>query len=312
MVLERRLESRHSNLTRGSRFARLPPMFEEWASLYDSVYAAKGKDYAAEAEYLQRWMAPTPSVHVSAQTTSDRARGELPTARRALGDVTVGQRERGWGHTHLIPGVAEPDLPALLDVACGTGEHLAQLSREFQLFGVDSSPEMLSVARHKLPGASLFLSDMTSFELGRTFSVVTCLFSSIGYLRSVSMLERAVERMSSHLAEDGVLLIEPPIPPERLDPPETISLRFRHGSAQWEREASARTEGERLHIRFTYRVVGDEPSSADVAPTEIVDNQTIRLFSGHQIATAMERAGLEVEHDSRGPTGLGLWIGRKP
>ncbi|MEZ4650921.1 MAG: class I SAM-dependent methyltransferase [Candidatus Eisenbacteria bacterium] len=338
--LTRRLESGHSNLTGDAWFARLPAMFEEWASLYDSVYAAKGKDYAAEAEYLQRWMGPSASVRVSAQATSERARGELPSARRTLSEVAGDSAGPDRHHTHIVPGLDEPQLPALLDVACGTGEHLSQLSGRFQLFGVDSSPEMLAVARHKLPGASLFLSNMTSFELGRSFDAITCLFSSIGYLRSVSMLERAIERMASHLSDDGVLLVEPPIAPERLAPPETTRFHFRHGGTRWERESSARVEGEFLRLRFTYRIVGHEPlagaesfaghepvveigpvaagsagasqAAGSASPVEIVDEQAMRLFSDSEIARAMEKAGLDVEHDSRGPTGIGLWIGRKP
>lgn len=341
-------------------------MFEDWASLYDSVYAAKGKDYGEEVRYLLRWMGPSPAVRISAVVADERARGESPSARRSLGTVAPEPHSGGSPFaTHFVTGMAEPELPSILDVACGTGEHLRHLARRFRLFGVDSSAEMLAVARQKLPGSSLFLSDMTSFDLGRKFDVVTCLFSSIGYLPHVPALVRAIQKMADHLGNDGVLLIEPPIPPERLQPPQATTLAFVHGGLAWERETDASSDGERLHIRFAYRVVGElRPSRDRVAPPflsgmetpalserpfggadtspsrsvhsprrhlgvpspsraisgdgnsepsvsiEIVDEQSIRLFRGEEIVDAMERSGLEVEYDSRGPSGLGLYVGR--
>lgn len=39
----------------------------------------------------------------------------------------------------------------LLDVGCGTGEHLRYLRAFYQVEGVDASAEMLQVAQRKLP-----------------------------------------------------------------------------------------------------------------------------------------------------------------
>jgi ubiquinone/menaquinone biosynthesis C-methylase UbiE len=91
----------------------------------------------------------------------------------------------------------------LLDVACGTGAHLAHLRRNFEVEGLDLSPLMLEAARGKLPGVAFHEADMTDFELGRRFDVVTCLFSSIGYAVTEDALFRAVGCMARHLAPDG-------------------------------------------------------------------------------------------------------------
>ncbi len=50
---------------------------------------------------------------------------------------------------------------------------------------------------------------MLDFELGKQFDVVTCLFSSIGYVQTVPNLRRAIQNMSDHLKPGGVLMIEP-------------------------------------------------------------------------------------------------------
>ncbi len=39
----------------------------------------------------------------------------------------------------------------ILDVSCGTGQLLQKLSRKAKLYGVDLSPEMVKIARKKLP-----------------------------------------------------------------------------------------------------------------------------------------------------------------
>ena len=71
------------------------------------------------------------------------------------------------------------------------------------------TPEMLEVARARHPEITFHQGDMRTFDLGRRFDVVTCLFSSIGYLRSPSDLRAAVINMARHLQPGGVLIIEP-------------------------------------------------------------------------------------------------------
>ena len=97
----------------------------------------------------------------------------------------------------------------LLDVACGTGEHLKYLRSLYDVAGVDFSPAMLKEARRKLPGTVLARGKMLSFHLRRKFDVVLCLFSSIGYVQNYAKLRQALRNFSRHLVSGGVLLIEP-------------------------------------------------------------------------------------------------------
>jgi SAM-dependent methyltransferase len=74
-----------------------------------------------------------------------------------------------------------PAATSVLDVACGTGRHLELLRASFSdLAGVDLEPGLLDVARTRLSGVSLTHGDMRTFDLGRYFDAVTCLFSSVG------------------------------------------------------------------------------------------------------------------------------------
>jgi SAM-dependent methyltransferase len=193
---------------------------------------------------------------------------------------------------------------SLLDVACGTGEHVRFLRQELEVAGVDRSDAMLRVARRKLPGVRLERADMTTLRLGRRFDLVTCLFSSVGYLDGDAALREAIRRMAGHLEPGGLLLVEPALTPERLQPPRTSTLDFEWGGARVRRTTTARHEGDVLRIRFEYRI--DQGHRA----ARLVEEHPIRLFTDDGYRSALGAAGLEVDHDPHGLTGLGLYLGR--
>jgi SAM-dependent methyltransferase len=75
---------------------------------------------------------------------------------------------------------AAPAAGTILDVACGTGEHARFLKDHYSVDGVDINENYLRAARQKNPAGNYIRADMTDFDLGRTYDVVTCLFSAIG------------------------------------------------------------------------------------------------------------------------------------
>jgi SAM-dependent methyltransferase len=62
----------------------------------------------------------------------------------------------------------------LLDVACGTGQHLQHLKEHFETEGLDLDPGLLAVARRRLPELRFTHADMVEFDLGRRFDAVVC------------------------------------------------------------------------------------------------------------------------------------------
>ena len=115
---------------------------------------------------------------------------------------------------HEIIESRAPAAATLLDVACGTGHHLEHLRAWYSVEGVDIEPSLLEVARGRLPGVPLHMGDMRHFNLGRQFDVITCLFSSIGYMQTPVDLLHALVNMAGHLAEGGVLIVEPWLSPD--------------------------------------------------------------------------------------------------
>lgn len=97
----------------------------------------------------------------------------------------------------------------LLDLACGTGAHLAHLRATFAVEGADLMPAMIAAARARLPDVPLHVGDLRSLDLGRRFDVVTCLFSSIGYCLEEDDLRAAWRTIARHLAPGGLAIVEP-------------------------------------------------------------------------------------------------------
>jgi ubiquinone/menaquinone biosynthesis C-methylase UbiE len=141
-----------------------------------------------------------------------------------------------------------------LDVACGTGRHLEFLRRQYSVVGVDRSPQMLRVARKRLPGVRLVRGDMRSFRLGARFDVLSCLFSAIGHLTSEDDLRRTFENFSDHLEPGGVMIVEPWIDPADFVPGTIHAVTYRTPELIVVRVAFSARRGNRTRIRYHYLV----------------------------------------------------------
>jgi len=97
---------------------------------------------------------------------------------------------------------------SLLELGCGTGSLLARLAFPPDLVGLDRSPEMLAIAARKVPGATLVEGDMTSFDLGRRFDVVACIFDSINHLTELRSWDLLLDCVHGHLVDGGLFICD--------------------------------------------------------------------------------------------------------
>jgi SAM-dependent methyltransferase len=144
--------------------------YKEFASIYDSVFMALGKDYQTEAEKIN----------------------------------------------DLIFEFKRSANNNLLDLGCGTGEHIKYLRNRYEIIGMDNSKEMLAVAQIKNPNVSFFEANMLDFNIQIEFDVIICLFSAIGYLLSRRKLEKVINNVNFHLKSGGVFLVEPWYSPDEI------------------------------------------------------------------------------------------------
>ena len=198
-----------------------------------------------------------------------------------------------------------PNAQTLLDVACGTGKHLEHLSKQFDCTGVDIDTEMLGIARERVPGVPLHSGDMCEFDLNTKFDAVVCLFSSIGYTKSVERMEQAIVNMASHVNSEGVLLVEPWITPEAWLVGHIDSETYETDEFIITRMMVAEpVERGRLVLEY---MIGDSSGISRVTETH-----EMGWFTHDEYVSAFKKAGLAVDHDIQGLTGRGVYIGEKP
>lgn len=209
----------------------------------------------------------------------------------------------------LVRALVRQHRPAarrLLDVACGTGEHLRHLKATFEVEGIDISPDMLAVARAKLPGVPLQQADMRDFDLGRAFDAVICLFSAVGHLTDEAELEGAMHCIARHLEPGGVCLIEPWLAPEAYTPGGVHSLFVDRPDVKLARINLSLLSG-RTCVFDMHHLVGT-PEGVE----HFVEHLELTLFPLDSYRQALAASGMAVSFDPHGPTGRGLFIGVLP
>ena len=197
-----------------------------------------------------------------------------------------------------------PQARTLLDVGCGTGRHLELLRRRYKVEGIDVDPGMLAVARERCPDVRLHREDMADFAIAGRFDVITCLFSSIGYVRTTERMRSAVSSMWRRLAPGGLLLIEPWFTPEAYwtgtitaNHVDQVDLKI-----SWMYVSAREQDRSVLDIHY---MVG-RPEGIET----FVERHEMGLFTVDEHLAALRDAGLQPRYDSAGPFGRGLYIGR--
>lgn len=205
-----------------------------------------------------------------------------------------------------LAGAHHPGPTSLLDVACGTGLHLVHAAaRVPRVAGLELSPAMLAAARRRLPGATLVRGDMRDFALEARFSVVTCMFSSIGYMRDQAELDAAVGCMARHLEPSGVLVVEPWWFPEQYLPGYVAGDVSTVDGRTVARVSHSSLDGGRSVLEVHVTV-------ADAAGVRhFVDRHEVTLFRREQYEDAFRAAGLDVRWHAGGPSGRGLFVGAR-
>lgn len=211
----------------------------------------------------------------------------------------------------------QPSAQSLLDVACGTGNHLQYLKQDYQCKGVDLDPDILAEAKRKHPDVPFYEGDMQTLYMGERFDAVICLFSAIGYVQTRAGLAKAIKAMGQHVARRGVLIVEPWITPENfrrgdkgLTVVETDDVNIVRMNTSKRRvlEGSPDTDGtkdevSRLEMHY---MVGTADSI-----TTFSEVHDLGLFSNELYAKAFQDAGFGLQLDHDGLSGRGLFVGVK-
>ncbi|MEE3258168.1 MAG: class I SAM-dependent methyltransferase [Candidatus Latescibacterota bacterium] len=198
-----------------------------------------------------------------------------------------------------------PGAQALLDLACGTGAHDLHLSRYYEIDGLDLNPGFLVKARERNGRGHYREADMCDFALDRMYDAVICLFSSIGYMQTLDNVRKTLVCCREHLAEGGLVFIEPWFTPDQWQPGVVHVLNA-------ERDGIAIS---RMGFSAVRGAVSLNPCQYLVGTTRGIEHyeetHEMGLFTVEEMHGAFAAAGLDVEYDPEGLIGRGLYIGRK-
>jgi SAM-dependent methyltransferase len=202
------------------------------------------------------------------------------------------------GETDRLRRLAGREGGSLLDVACGTGRHLELLAPHYRCEGVELDPAMAAIARRR--GLTVHHGDLSTFDLGRVFDVVTCLFSSIGYAKE---LEPAVHNLARHVAAGGLLVVEPWLAPDQPDP-RRVGLRTAESQGVTVARMNDMAVRGRASVMHFHYLVG-----RDGVVQHLTERHELWLWTRDEYAAAFTGAGLAPTYDEEGLMGRGLWLG---
>jgi len=199
-----------------------------------------------------------------------------------------------------------PGVRTVLDVACGTGEHARLLRERHGLLvdGVDLDPAFVEIASRKNPAGTFTIGDMQDFDVGRRYDAVLCLFSSIGYVRTLDGVTRAIRRFRDHLEPGGIILVEPWMAPGVLTDGYTSVNVAERGNVRVERRTRTEVRGRLSWLHFDYDITEDGRTR------HASEAHELGLFTTEEMRGAFEANGLVVEHDPTGLIGRGLYTAR--
>lgn len=200
-----------------------------------------------------------------------------------------------------------PEATSVLDVACGTGNHLATLAKHFDTAdGVELSAGMCEVAAAKLPESTITEADMRDFDLGRRYDAITCMCYSIAYATSVAELKTVLSRMAAHLNPGGVVIIEPWWTPDTFLPGYFAASAYQDAEKAITRVSHTIRDGNTSRMTMHYSVAD---STGVESFTEL---DVLSLFHITEYIDAFESAGLSVQYHPGPPTGRGLFVATAP
>jgi hypothetical protein len=121
---------------------------------------------------------------------------------------------------------------------------------------------------------------------------------------TLDRVERALGCFRQHLADGGVIVVEPWFAPGQLDPSRVMRNTAEAGGLHIERVSHLEIDGHLSRLHFDYTLTD---ATGVRTATEVHE---LGLFTPAEMLAAFAAAGLHVEYDQTGLDGRGLYLAR--
>jgi ubiquinone/menaquinone biosynthesis C-methylase UbiE len=205
----------------------------------------------------------------------------------------------------IISKYKKSDGNELLEVACGSGKHIKYFKNNFICTGMDINIGILNVAKEKFPDVIFKKGNMINFNLNKKFDVITCLFSSIGYIKKYSNVRKTIFNFSKHLKKGGIIIIEPWITKKDYHSGSPHMDNYADKDIKISRQVVSRAKDNRSILDMHYLV-----AERNKKVKYITDRHEMLLFEKSIFIKYMKEAGFEVTYLTK-EFSRGLLIGVK-
>jgi SAM-dependent methyltransferase len=190
----------------------------------------------------------------------------------------------------LLTGNKVTKDSTILDLGCGTGNHACELAeRGYQVFGIDTSEEMISVALNKQTTASFKHARID--ELSESdFSFCYSLYNVINCLENLDELINFFKATHDRLRLRGVLIVEcwNPIAVIRT-PPEYVERVYESEECDIQRTCTPNWDFMAMKLQLAYDVrVHDKDKNENL---KFASTHKLTLFTPTEVEYALKLAG---------------------
>ena len=184
------------------------------------------------------------------------------------------------------------NIKSILEYGSGTGGHgLLLQEKEFSVFGLERSKEMVSVAKEK--GLKCKVADITNYKLENKYDAVIAMFHVVSYLTSNQELIDAFTNAHNHLSDRGIFLFDvwysPAVYKQKALPK---IKRMQNEELKITRIAEPVIDYNKNIVDVQFSVIAKDLSSGEI--NELDESHPMRHFSIPEIGLLAKHTGFKI------------------
>ncbi len=188
-------------------------------------------------------------------------------------------------------------IHSILDIGCGTGEHVLALQElGYKVTGIDSSKEMITHAKKRFPNCNFEIGDLQTYKKEKAFDGIYSIFGTMNYLITSADLEASFTNIRKNLKPSGIIIMEIwnaiPIQLIQRKPLTTVGhakignlvIKRNRGFKIKRVDGTAQMEETLVEVNFVY----------NLDKKEIKDKHIMRVFTLEEISNQLNLQKLDV------------------
>lgn len=181
-----------------------------------------------------------------------------------------------------------PGAKSFLDIACGTGAQAKYLAEHYAVTGLDLSPEMVAIAKKKVPSGVFLIADMCDFSLNVRFDAAVNLYGSIGFAENFDAMKASIKCVYDHLNDGGMFILTPWSTKETFKEGLVAKSRAEMPNGFCRMESVQRISDNKIQVQMHHLVAHD----MQIAYHK--NESVVSLFSETEYRSAIEEAGFAI------------------